>query len=206
MYHEEMSKQPDHSDRRREIIDAVCRVTLRSGLAAATFREVAAEADCSVRLVQYYFGSKAGLLEATRASVGDFTLTRLGEWIEASDGSPRGTVEALMKSIVPTDEASSQAMVMYIAFAADSLIAGQNDEAARSALVRETQMIYNGVLEQMLKADLRPDVEPEIAAAIVEAMMPGLSNNVLNEVMTVDQAYASIDYHLDSLFISEPDS
>ena len=200
-----MPKRVDHEVRRREITDAVCRVTARSGLAAATFREVAAEADCSVRLVQYYFGSKAKLLEATRTAVGELSITRLGEWIEASDGSPRGVVEALLKSFIPTDDASRGAMVMYIAFAADALIAGQNDPAARKALVRETEMMHNGVLDQLVDGEIRSGVEPEIAAAIATAMMPGLSNNVLNETMTVDQAYASIDYYLDSLFSGEPD-
>jgi AcrR family transcriptional regulator len=46
-------KRVDHGLRRREIADAVGRITARGGLGAATFREVAAEAGVSVRLIQY---------------------------------------------------------------------------------------------------------------------------------------------------------
>ena len=34
-------KRVDHGERRREITDAVVRITLKGGLTAATFREVA---------------------------------------------------------------------------------------------------------------------------------------------------------------------
>src|SRR5437870_1208569 len=61
-----MPKRVDHEERRREIVEAVIRITLKGGLTAATVREVAAEAGVSVRLVQYYFGSKDALLLATQ--------------------------------------------------------------------------------------------------------------------------------------------
>ena len=47
-----MPKRVDHDVRRRQITDAVCRITVRGGVGAATFREVAAEAGVSVRLVE----------------------------------------------------------------------------------------------------------------------------------------------------------
>ena len=69
-----MPKRVDHSVRRRQIIEAVCRITVKGGLASATFREVAAEAGVSVRLVQYYFGTKDELMLSTQryvAAAGD---------------------------------------------------------------------------------------------------------------------------------------
>ena len=60
-----MPKRVDPAQRRREITDAVVRITLKGGLTAATFREVAGEAGVSVRLVQYYFGTKREFLLAT---------------------------------------------------------------------------------------------------------------------------------------------
>ena len=62
--------------RRRQITDAVCRITVKGGLAAATFREVAAEAGVSVRLVQYYFGTKDELLLATQRHVAERATAR----------------------------------------------------------------------------------------------------------------------------------
>ena len=57
--------------RRRQITDAVCRITVKGGLTSATFREVAAEAGVSVRLVQYYFGTKDELMLSTQRHVAE---------------------------------------------------------------------------------------------------------------------------------------
>src|SRR4051812_1901466 len=89
-----MPKRGDHRQRRRQITDAVVTITLKGGLTAATFREVAAEAGVSVRLVQYYFGSKDELLLATQRHVAERSIERLRAWVIESDGSPRGWLRA----------------------------------------------------------------------------------------------------------------
>src|SRR6478672_1509564 len=116
-----MPKRVDHEARRREITDAVCRITVKGGLAAATFREVAAEAGVSVRLVQYYFGSKDELLLATQRHVAQRSIERLRVWIAATDGSPRAWLHAFMTSFIPTDDESRVAMLMYVALHTASL-------------------------------------------------------------------------------------
>ncbi len=92
-----MPRRVDHAARRREITDAVIRITLKGGLTAATFREVAAEAGVSVRLVQYYFGSKDELLLATQRHVAERSIERLRTWVAATDGSPRAWLGAFMR-------------------------------------------------------------------------------------------------------------
>ena len=74
-----MPKRVDHAERRRQIIEAVCRITVKGGLAAATFREVAAEAGVSVRLVQYYFGTKDELMLSTQRHVAERATARINE-------------------------------------------------------------------------------------------------------------------------------
>jgi AcrR family transcriptional regulator len=56
----------DHFTRagRRQIADALLRTAATRGLHATGMREVAAEAGVSLRLVQYYFGTKEELLLA----------------------------------------------------------------------------------------------------------------------------------------------
>ena len=57
-----MPKRVDHEERRRQIADALLRTAARRGLHATGMREVAAEAGVSLRLVQYYFGTKEELM------------------------------------------------------------------------------------------------------------------------------------------------
>src|ERR1700759_1924338 len=63
-YGERMPKRVDHEERRRQIAEALLRVAAARGLHATGMREVAAEAGVSLRLVQYYFGTKEELLLA----------------------------------------------------------------------------------------------------------------------------------------------
>src|SRR6476620_5326729 len=117
-----MPKRVDTGKRRREITDAVVRITLKGGLTAATFREVAAEAGVSVRLVQYYFGGKDDLLLATQRHVAERSIERLRSWVTATDGTPRAWLRAFMGSFIPIDDDSRVAMLMYVALHTESLV------------------------------------------------------------------------------------
>src|ERR1044072_181656 len=110
-----MPRTADHDARRAQVLDALCRITVRGGLDATTFREVAAEAGVSVRVVQYYFGTKAHLLaQANRYAVQRFTerflaaVERLGD-----DPDPRDVVRAIMWSFLPTDREVRGSVVVF---------------------------------------------------------------------------------------------
>src|SRR5690625_5825157 len=64
------------STRRTEIMEAVERLLARGGLNAVTMRAVAAEADVSLRLVQYYGSTKDELLSATLDRLADKSVER----------------------------------------------------------------------------------------------------------------------------------
>ena len=74
-------KRVDHEERRRQIADALLRTAAARGLHATGMREVAAEAGVSLRLVQYYFGTKEELLLAGMQHLAvrfaDHALTRI---------------------------------------------------------------------------------------------------------------------------------
>ena len=197
-----MPKKVDHDARRRQITDAVCRITLRGGLGAATFRQVAAEAGVSVRLVQYYFGTKAGLLDITQEHVAERSIARLMRWIEATDGSARQVLGAFLNSFVPVDEETRVATLMYIALYTEAVIAILEDGSDATGRKTEVQMMHATVLEQLERGPLKGGVDPEAEATLITALVPGLGQYVLDETMTADQAYATIDRYLDGLFVS----
>lgn len=195
-----MPKVVDHDARRRQITDAVCRITLRGGLGAATFREVASEAGVSVRLIQYYFGTKAGLLDTTLQHVGERSIARLTKWVDDTDGSPRAVLEAFLKSFAPVDEESRTAVLMYIALYTESVVAVLGDGNPPEDRSREAEMMYDTVLHQLRRGELAAGVNAAAEARLITSLMPGLGQYILDETITAQDAYDTLDYHLDRIF------
>lgn len=199
-----MPKIVDHEKRRREITDAVCRITLRGGLAAVTFRQVAAEAGVSVRLVQHYFGTKAGLLDTTLQHVGERSTARLFRWIGETDGSAKAVLGAFLKSFVPVDDESRTANLMYIALYAERVVTVLDGSAAPIERETEVDMMRSTVLEQLQRGPLREGVDPVAETRLIVALVPGVGQYVLDGTMTAEDAYDTVDHLLDRLF--DPDA
>lgn len=194
-----MPKQVDHDQRRREIADAVARLAGKRGLAAVTFREVAAEAGISVALVQHYFGSKQNLLLRTV----DIVSVRMAERFAArigALGSRAGNVDrirAIAESFLPTDEESRQMMVLYHAVGAVGLtdpdMRGDGAHHNHAALIR--------VMVELLDAgraagEIDDSVDVVAEARLFTAAITGLSAAVLLDALSADQAIDAIDAHL----------
>src|ERR1700733_8290831 len=99
-------KRVDHEERRRQIADALLRTAATRGLHATGMREVAAEAGVSLRLVQYYFGTKEelllGAMQYLAAQFGERALARMRRG--GSPASPRDIIAAILTEAVPADE------------------------------------------------------------------------------------------------------
>src|SRR4051794_40262713 len=110
-----MPKKVDHDVRRREIVDALWRITARGGLEAATIREIAAEAGCSVRPVQYYFRNKADLMAAAHALVAQRLTERVTRAVQelGPAAAPRPIVEAITRAFLPTDPEARECMQLF---------------------------------------------------------------------------------------------
>src|SRR5437868_842750 len=171
-----MPRKVDHRVRRREITDAVIRLTLKGGLHTATFREVAAEAGISVRLVQYYFGSKDQLLLSTQQHVAERSILRLREWIAATDGSPRAWLRAFMGSFIPSDDDSRVAMLMYVALHTESLLDPTMARAEALDVPRAMQMT---IADQLRRGRVRAGVDIDRESVNLSALVPALGQGVL---------------------------
>jgi AcrR family transcriptional regulator len=191
----------DRDQRRREITEAVIRITLKGGLGATTFREVAAEAGVSVRLVQYYFGTKDELLLATQRHVAHRSIARLRAWVAQTDGSPRAWLRAFMGSFVPVDEESRIAMLMYVALHTESLV---HPELARTEAFEVPRTMRRTIAEQLRRGRVAPDVDIEHEATMLTALVPALGQNVLDGGMQPAQAFEIIDYALARALPDEP--
>src|SRR3954463_16661854 len=188
-----MPRQVDHEIRRRQMTDAVCRITVKGGLGAATFREVANEAGVSVRLVQYYFGSKDALLLATQRPGGERAATRLKTMIASAD-PPRRQLRAILHSFIPTDDESRENMLMFVALHTAALVA---PSLARRETRDVPDALHRTVKRLLVKCGIPPTANAGNEAAILTSTVPSLAQSVLDGSMKAKRAFEIIDYAID---------
>jgi AcrR family transcriptional regulator len=199
-------KRVDHEERRRQIADALLRTAATRGLHATGMREVAAEAGVSLRLVQYYFGTKEELmlsamqyLAAQFAERGMARIRRLKE--TESPVSPRDVIAAILTEALPADDERRTFTVLYTAYFALSLT---EPALAIAPLVRNSAAVTGVVAAQLRAAQAAGDtparLDPDLEAVSLLAMSAGLGTSVLGGQSSPRQAQAVIDYHLHRLF------
>jgi AcrR family transcriptional regulator len=199
-------KRVDHEERRRQIADALLRTAATRGLHATGMREVAAEAGVSLRLVQYYFGTKEELmlfamqyLAAQFAERGMARIRRIKE--TESPVSPRDVIAAILTEALPADDERRTFTVLYTAYFALSLT---DPALAIGPLVRNSNAVTGVVAAQLRAAKAAggtpAHLDPDLEAVSLLAMSAGLGTSVLGGQSSAEQAQAVIDYHLHRLF------
>ena len=199
-------KRVDHEERRRQIADALLRTAATRGLHATGMREVAAEAGVSLRLVQYYFGTKEELLLAAMQHLatqfGERALARIRRIKETeSPVNPRDVIAAILTQALPADDERRTFTVLNAAYFALSLT---EPALAIAPLVRNSTAVIDVVAAQLRAAQAvggtAACLDPHLEAVSLLAMSAGLGTSVLAGQSSVEQAQAVIDYHLDRLF------
>jgi AcrR family transcriptional regulator len=200
-------RRVDHEQRRRQIADALVRTAATRGLHATGMREVAAEAGVSLRLVQYYFGTKEELLLAAMqnlaARYGERVMARArcGKAAPDDPASPRDVIAAILTEGLPADEERRTFTIVYTAYLALSLT---DPALALSPLARNSGAVIGVVAAQLRAAQAAGDVpahlDPDLEAFSLLTMSAGLGTSVIGGHSSVGEAQAVIDYHLNRLF------
>ncbi|MBV8957243.1 MAG: TetR family transcriptional regulator C-terminal domain-containing protein [Actinobacteria bacterium] len=201
-----MPKQVDHAQRRQEIVDALWRVTARDGLAAVSFREVAAEAGVSVRRVQYYFGTKAQLLLASLQLLGERIVGRGMVGIRAAgpDPAPMAVIRAAVEGAQPLDAERRRDVLLFFCFYIASLT-----DAALAAEVVERQkwmvpMFADLIRQAVERGEAWDGIDPDYEAAVLLAANTGLALSALAGLSTPEESMAAMDYQLARIFRPRP--
>jgi AcrR family transcriptional regulator len=194
-----MPRHADHDDRRREIVDALCRVTVRDGLSAVSFREVAAEAGVSVRRLQYYFGTKEGLLRGALDAIDARAAANAREAMGrlAATAPPRDLLRTAIVGSLPTsDENREQSLLFFSFFIAGitdpSLNAGNELSSPRWTVPWTASVIRRG--------PVRAGIDADKEGLLLMMTYAGLSLAVLAGQVRAIDAEAAIDYQLDRIF------
>jgi AcrR family transcriptional regulator len=201
-----MPRRVDHEERRRQIADALLRTAAARGLHATGMREVAGEAGVSLRLVQYYFGTKEELLLAAMqqlaAQFSDRAMARIRQ-SRQGDGpaSPRDIIAAILTEGLPVDDERRTFTVLYTAYFALSLT---EPALAIAPLIKNSGAVIDVVAAQLRAAQAAGDtpahLDPDLEALSLLAVSAGLGTSVLGGQSSPGQAQAVIDYHLHRLF------
>ncbi|MED7949740.1 TetR/AcrR family transcriptional regulator [Kitasatospora sp. NPDC058201] len=196
----------DHEERRRQIAEALLRIADTQGLQSASMRAVATEAGVSLRLVQYYFETKQGLLLDALTRIAAQLQARMERWIAETAGSPptpRGVVTAILSSILPTDPESRRITRTYAAYYTLVL---NDPEVMEKHGARQPEVLEGFLAKQLRAAQEAGEIalgrDPGIAAAGLLAMVNGLGSSVLGGQRTGDEALAILARHLEELFLT----
>ncbi|WP_432899450.1 TetR/AcrR family transcriptional regulator [Micromonospora matsumotoense] len=198
-----MPKRVDHDQRRRHIAGALLRIAEQRGLQHASMREVAAAAEVSVRLVQYYFHTKDELLLASLGYLAEELGARVARRIAAlgSPPTPRDVVSGTLTAILPTDPESVRLTRTYAAFY--SLVLAEPDLTRHGAPHPD---LLERLLAHQLRAaqqagDAHAELDPGLTAAGLLALTNGLGSSVLGGQRDAEAALRILTYHLDRLFV-----
>jgi AcrR family transcriptional regulator len=160
----------------------------------------------SLRLVQYYFGTKEELVLAAMqqlaAQFSDRAMARIRQ-ARRGDGParPRDVIAAILAEALPADDERRTFTLVYTAYLALSLT---DPALAIAPLVRNSGAVIDVVAAQLRAAQAAGDapagLDPDAEALGLLAMSAGLGTSVLAGQSSVGQAQAVIDYHLRRLF------
>jgi AcrR family transcriptional regulator len=200
-----MPKQVDRDQRRRQIIDALWRIAAKHGLHAVSFREVAAEAGTSVRLVQYYFGTKQQLLLSSFDALNLAVWQRASKRLPSQDATPRARVAGILTELIPADEKRRTTMLLYKMYETAALTNSDlaDSDAGRHGAALE-RYLADTLRDAQHSGDLLCDVDGRVEAAELVALAAGLGSTVLARQHTPALAARVIVQHLNRLFGPEP--
>lgn len=198
-----MPKTVDHAQRRARIAEGLLRIAGRDGLHTVTMRAVAAEAGVSLRLVQYYFGTKADLLHAALEHLEQDSHRRWAARLAAlPDPCPaRARIEAFLAETLPTDEPSRTFHRVWTSYA---VLAMTDPDLAAQPFVDGPNRLENHLADLLRRAqqdgELPPDRDAATEAARLLSLSHGLGTGILVGRHTAEDAQAVLRYHLDRLF------
>ncbi|SUA81300.1 transcriptional regulator BetI [Nocardia otitidiscaviarum] len=198
-----MPRTPDHATRRAEIADALVRVASRDGLHAVTMRSVAAEAQVSLRLVQYYFQNKEQLLIGALQHLEQRSHRRWAQRLSdlPDPPPPRAVIEAFLFEALPTDEASRVFHLLGTSYAVLAMTDPQlAEQPFISGVDRLEQQLAATLAEARTAGELAEHIDVAIEATRLVTLTNGLGTSVLVGQRSVDDAVAVVRYHLDDLF------
>ena len=195
-------RQVDHSQRRRDFVNAAHDTLLRDGLAGTTLRNVAKKAGFTTGALVHYFKDKDDLIRKVLEENGNFVRARM----EAIQGEKTGraALRALALEALPTDRRTVLGFRIWLAlwYHSEDSRAMRNEERRR---YKEWVGRIRLLLEQSISSgELDRDIDVDEEARLFVAMVDGLGIQSLMSKQNLPRNAAYVDRYLDRLYRSSP--
>lgn len=177
------------SERKREILEAACRVIGRRGVRGLRVEEIAREANVSVALIYYYFDGRANLLKRVLEYVND----RAGLYTETAPvagSTARERVEDLLLREIDDDPTVVENVTVWSEVAASALFEPDLRDAVRRSSERWTNSLAEVIREGQREGTILDGITADDVAQRLTALVDGLSSRWLIGAMTAETARA----------------
>lgn len=174
-----MARTADHEQRRRQVAEAVLRITAERGLDEVSVAKVAAEAGVSVGLVQHYFPTKDDMLLYAFHAIAD-QLAQRSERV-SREGTVGQVMVRLLAEVLPLDERRATEVRIWLAFSARAAVVPAL-AAVQAEYLAEQRSLVAGTIRQAQEHGLSPvELDPDREAAALVAFVDGLANQAHND-------------------------
>lgn len=193
-----MPKVVNHEKRRSEIVDALSRIILRDGLAAASVRTVAVESGWSAGAIRHYFGTQSELIAVAAETIIERTTERvaaLAAQIETLDD-----LIGILEECLPLDAQRRADSEVWLALVSRS----QTDESLRP-LTEEAHRRLRKMCSDIvgLIADERPGpgIDRRRESDRLHALLDGLAlhGTLYPRQMPATRMRAAVRAHVEAL-------
>ncbi|MGH3547429.1 MAG: TetR/AcrR family transcriptional regulator [Pseudonocardiaceae bacterium] len=198
-----MPKQVDPVARRLDVVEALFRVVVRSGLQQTSLRAVADEAKLNIGSVRHYFDNQQELMRFAMQSMLDRVAARLYRRVEElpamgalSHPRRRQWVVDLLSELLPLDDTRRGEVIVWMEFTTAARTNPVFDDLARKSAAG-TRSLVRQVLTGILRAGLDLNAETERLTALLD----GLSINAVlrPDLLSADDCVAVLHAHLAKL-------
>jgi TetR/AcrR family transcriptional regulator, transcriptional repressor of bet genes len=195
-----MPKQVDRLARRRDIAEAVFRLSGARGAEVVSLRDVAAEAGVSLGMVQHYFRSKDEMLLFALEHMHDRAAGRLKARLGslASPG-PRDVIRALLAVLLPVDQDTRAEAAISVAFYSRAAVTPAYAAALRDGLANLLDVVTGQLRTAQHGGHLRPGLDAGQEAEALFWLAHGLVGPLLVGFCTPEAAWSLLDRHLDRI-------
>jgi AcrR family transcriptional regulator len=168
-----MPKIVDWDQRRDEILSATWRVIARDGIAGATIRAIAKEANCSRGILGHYFDDKADILGSALVH----SHRRVGARMTRASAGLAGldALRAVMLEALPLDERRDLEAQIEISFWGRALGNAPMRDLQHSEFDRLSALLRGHLDEAAQQGELGAGCDPDLATHQLLVLIDGLS-------------------------------